>query len=161
AYFGFLKENKTSDRGMALRSAHRPYRAALAESALLTLGAPVFLLALAIWFLPCFIPWLINKSLKLYVGYSAVVKIFIGMITFPLAIWAVYTAALRVNGSALQALAAVGGIILLGLFSESYLQLAQNMQARRRAFLLPADKAEKLMNMREHIARRLRAAPAG
>jgi 1-acyl-sn-glycerol-3-phosphate acyltransferase len=158
AYFDFLKENKTSDRGIALRSVRRPYRAALAESALLTLGAPVFLPALAIWFLPCFIPWLINKSLKLYVGYSAVVKIFFGMITFPLAIWAVWAAALRVSGSTLQALVAVVGMILLGFFCESYLRLVQNVQARRSAFLLPADKAEKLMDMREQIAHRLRAA---
>ena len=155
-FFDLLKEYKTSDKGVALRNARRPYRAAMVEAALLTLGAPVILPALAIWFLPCFIPWLINKSLKLYVGYSAVVKIFVGMITFPLAIWAVYTAALHVSGSVLTAPAAVGGMILLGFFCESYLELAQSMQARMQAFRLPAEKAEKLIQMREAIARRLR-----
>lgn len=159
-YFEVLKENRALDKGIALRSARRPYRATLAESALLTLGAPVFLPAIACWFLPCFIPWAVNKSLKLYVGYSAVVKIFFGIITFPLAIWAVYAAALRVSGGVLPALAAVGGMILLGFFCESYLQLAQNMAARMRAFLLPPETVGKLNEMRENIARRLRAASA-
>ena len=156
AYFDLLKEYKTSDKGVALRNARHPYHAAMAEAALLTLGAPVILPALAIWFLPCFIPWLINKSLKLYVGYSAVVKIFFGMITFPLAIWAVYAAALRASDSVVAATAAVGGMVLLGFLGESYLKLLQNMQARMQAFRLPTEKAEKLIQMRENIARRLR-----
>lgn len=57
----------------------------------LIVGFPLTLVGLAFWFLPCFIPWWLNKKLNLYIGYSSTVKVLAGFfITFPLAIWGVW-----------------------------------------------------------------------
>ena len=55
---------------------------------LLAAGFLPFLAGYLFWFLPCFLPWWVNKKLDLYIGYSSTVKIFIGFFTFPAALWA-------------------------------------------------------------------------
>lgn len=85
-------------------------------------GFPLFMAGMVFWFLPCFIPWWLNKKLNLYIGYSSTVKVLAGFfITFPLAIWGVW----RIGLPYFTAWWMFPGVLvvfgLLGLFCEQYL----------------------------------------
>ena len=88
----------------------------------LILGFPLFLAGMAFWFLPCFIPWWLNKKLNLYIGYSSTVKVLAGFfVTFPLAIWGIW----RLGRPYFTEWWMFPGVLIafgvLGLFCERYL----------------------------------------
>ena len=92
------------------------------DYALLVLGFPFFLVGMAFWFLPCFLPWWINKRMNLYIGYSSTVKVLVGFfITFPLAIWAVWRIGRPYYTEWWQFPVVLCIFVLLGWFCERYL----------------------------------------
>lgn len=128
AYFALLEKHGLSDRGICEVQSTK-YEVRLAG---LVLGFPVFAAAYIFWFLPCYLPWLLNKKMNLYIGYSATVKVVAGMLTFPLALWGWYRLA-RVGGlEAGWAWAALSGFVVLGYFVDIYQDWWQGWQAVRR-----------------------------
>lgn len=117
AYFQKLRGYGIRDAGVARAAAATPIWLSVV---LLLLGAPLALAAAFIWFLPCFFPWAINRASGLYVGYSSTVKLLMGMVFFPLAMWGLY----RLTSIWLPQpwpWAALAIAPLLGLFLERYL----------------------------------------
>ncbi len=88
----------------------------------LLMGFPLFALGIAFWFLPCFIPYWLNKRLRLYVGYSATVMVTAGIVVFPLYGWAIFRAALGAGFSAGETAAGMAALTALGAFVERYLE---------------------------------------
>ncbi|MCS7035837.1 MAG: 1-acyl-sn-glycerol-3-phosphate acyltransferase [Saprospiraceae bacterium] len=86
----------------------------------LLLGSPLFAVGAVFWFLPCFIPYWLNRRLNLYVGYSATVMVVAGIVVFPLYGWAAFRVARWAGLSAGAAVAALTALTALGLFVEWY-----------------------------------------
>ena len=151
-YFEALQAANISDDG--LKSLANPATDAQKklDTLLLFLGIPFFLAGYAFWWLPCFLPWLLTKKMKLYVGYDSNVKMLAGLFTFPLALWGAYRVALHFYGSAGWGLAAMALVVLLGLFAEQYMDLAHWWKARKTAEAL-RQKGPKLFN--ELLERRM------
>jgi glycerol-3-phosphate O-acyltransferase/dihydroxyacetone phosphate acyltransferase len=154
-YYQLLQGYKVDDQTVAMRGAPGGWLATFANAFILTLGAPLFLLGAAFWFLPCFLPWLLNRRLNFYIGYSSTVKILAGLITFPAALWAAYRVLFQVTGSPWQATAGSGALVLLGYFCEYYLGWAANMLSRIKAFRLPVDKAAMLLQLRNAMLKQI------
>ncbi len=117
AYFHKLNDYGIRDAGVARVASAPPLWLSVV---LLLLGAPLALAAALVWFLPCFFPWAINRASGLYVGYSSTVKLLMGIIFFPVAIWGLYklTALWLPRPWPWAALVAAP---LLGLFLERYM----------------------------------------
>jgi len=129
AYFALLEKHGLSDLGICeVRSTK--YEVRLAG---LVLGFPVFAVAYLFWFLPCYLPWLLNKKMALYIGYSATVKVVVGMLTFPLALWGWYRLALVAGLGPGGAWAALAGFVALGFFVDTYQDWWRDWRAVRRA----------------------------
>lgn len=129
AYFQQLQKRRLSDAAVvAALKPGLPLRYAW-NAFLLLLGFPFFLAGYAFWFLPCFIPWLVNKSLKFYIGYSTTVKMLVGLFTFPPALWGACRLAELggVPGSWSWLAVLLAG--LLGLFVEQYQDLFRRFRA--------------------------------
>lgn len=89
-YFDELGNAGLSDLGLKAWTAPNAARQSFTDAFLLAAGFLPFAIGYAFWFLPCYLPWLLNKKLGLYVGYSSTIKIFAGFITFPIALLAAY-----------------------------------------------------------------------
>lgn len=130
-----------------------------AEGIFLLLGLPLFALGWAVWFLPCWLPWLLARRLRLYVGYDCTVKVLAGFFTFPVGLWAAATA-IRWLGFCQTWPSSLVWMALLaaGLFAERYLDIWQRVrerwQARRVAQQFPAQ-VEVLTRQRAAIMARL------
>lgn len=140
AYFQELEKHGLQDRGLALINKPNASLRTAYEAFMLALGAPFFLAGYAAWFLPCFVPWLIAKRLKLYVGYDSTVKILAGLfISFPLALWAYF----RLAGAYLpNAWCVWSGLLLLiglGWLTEQYQGIFDSFRLRWKT--LSADRA--------------------
>jgi glycerol-3-phosphate O-acyltransferase/dihydroxyacetone phosphate acyltransferase len=161
-YWQQLQTAGLNDVGLAdLKSGGRP----VAQVLILLLGFPFFLAGAAFWFLPCALPWLLDRLLKLYVGYSSTVKILLGLITFPLALWVAYRVGAAYGGHFGWGLTAVALAIGFGLLAERYLDVwkrfAARLQAGRYARRQP-QAAEELLDARRSIVERIEAAePVG
>ena len=119
-YFEGLKKEGLSDLGICTSTSGRKNRQTLADSLLLVAGLIPFFAGYLFWFLPCFLPWWLNKKLDLYVGYGSTIKIFAGLITFPLAWWAACKYLPWLTGIALPCWSILLGTIALGYFVEWY-----------------------------------------
>lgn len=86
----------------------------------LLLGFPLFAVGGAFWFLPCFIPYWLNRRLKLYIGYSATVMVVAGIVVFPLYGWAAFRMARMAGLSVGEAMALLTALAASGLFVERY-----------------------------------------
>lgn len=87
-YFETMTNAGLTDLGLRSWLSPQANRQTFADMFLLAAGFFPFLAGYLFWFLPCFLPWWVNKKLDLYIGYSSTVKIFIGFFTFPAALWA-------------------------------------------------------------------------
>lgn len=114
-----------------LRRARIPYAAFFAakragaqvwQAPFWVIGAPVALLGLAWWFLPCWAPWALKRRLGLYVGYSPVVKMLAGLFTFGAALWAAWRLGAYAGGSAWYGLFAVAFAAVAGLWADAWLE---------------------------------------
>ena len=116
---------------------------------LLACGLPFFLAGYLFWLLPCYLPWLLAKKMKLYIGYDSNVKTLAGSIIFGLALyWAPRWMGLHNQWSAaLLALIAVG----LGYFAEWYMERAGKWLAYRRVDQLDAESKHTLQAQRQEI----------
>lgn len=119
------------------------------QTALLILGFPFFAAGWLFWFLPCYLPWLLARKLKLYIGYDSNVKILAGSLTFGLALaWAPWFAGAHDQWAA-------GGVMLccvaLGYFAEEYLDLLNGWKAFRRFRSIPKEEQIILHDQRQEI----------
>lgn len=153
SYFEDLHAADITDEGLVL--AAEPAPRAWYEALLLLVGAPLGLLGLAAWFLPCFLPWLLNRQLKLYVGYSSTVKIVAGILTFPLAFWGMWRLGLALGGTPWHGLGALAGFVFLGFYTEQYFDLLRRFRARRAALGLAARSREEMLKRRQEIIQNL------
>lgn len=128
-YFNDLKTARLSDLGIKMWTANTSART-FADSFLLVLGLPFFLVGYLFWLLPCYLPWLLNKKMGLYVGYSSTVKMLAGFITFPLALWAAYRFLPGWLGWPGTGLLLLVLLVLLGYFAEYYLDIARCARER-------------------------------
>ncbi len=132
-YFESLHRSGLTDRGLRCWSAPNAGWRAFADSFILIAGLLPFLAGYAFWFLPCFLPWWLNKKLDLYVGYSSTVKMGVGLLTFPLALWAAYRFFPAWTGWQHYGPAFVLLAVVLGLWAERYATVARRTRERLRA----------------------------
>jgi glycerol-3-phosphate O-acyltransferase / dihydroxyacetone phosphate acyltransferase len=125
AYFTTLQTTPLQDAGV--RSHLHPADGAqkLQEVTLLIVGLPFFLTGYLFWWLPCFLPGLLARRLKLYIGYDSNVKMLAGLFTFPLALWVAFRTASHFLPNGWWALGSIVALTLLGYFAEGYLEIAQ------------------------------------
>ncbi|MFN0036170.1 MAG: 1-acyl-sn-glycerol-3-phosphate acyltransferase [Saprospiraceae bacterium] len=124
----------------------------------------VLLVGYGFWFLPCWLPWLLAKRLKLYVGYDSNVKMLAGLFTFPLALWGGWELAFWLFGSSLLAWAALAALAALGYFAEWYLDKARLWRECRAARFFQKENPaewEKLCAKRAEIMRQINRLDAG
>ena len=91
AYQVALKTSGITDAGLKNFLVPPSSGRMLLDKMLLVAGFVPFAIGYGFWFLPCYLPWLLAKKLKLYVGYDSNVKVLASMITFPLALWTAST----------------------------------------------------------------------
>ena len=116
-YFTKIQQEQLTDYGLSMRSNY----AAILRPIVLLLLTPFFLLGYGFWFLPCWLPWLLCKRLKLYIGYGSNVKVLSGLFTFPLALWGGWVLAFKLLGNSLLAWGALVFLIACGLLAEIFM----------------------------------------
>jgi len=94
---------------------------------------PFFLLGYGFWFLPCWLPCLLCKRLKLYPGYDSNIKMLAGLFTFLFALWGGWKLAFWLWGSSLWAWAALVVLVLCGYLAEVFMDNAKRWQEGRAA----------------------------
>lgn len=132
-YFDELKNAGVSGLGLRIFAAPNAGIRTFLEGLILIVAFLPFAAGYCFWFLPCYLPWLVNKKLDLYIGYSSTVKIAVGLFTFPLALWAASKWLPALSGLPGAGVAIALSFIALGLFAERYLDLAKKMRERMRA----------------------------
>ncbi|MCC6461740.1 MAG: 1-acyl-sn-glycerol-3-phosphate acyltransferase [Saprospiraceae bacterium] len=158
AYFKALEQHQVSDAGLVEALCPSARRRQAADAALLLLGLPVVTLPALWWFLPCYLPWWINKKLGLYIGYSSTIKIMTSLFLFPLALWGGYRLAAAFVPYPGLVLAAA---LVLGLVAERYLDVFHRFRARQQA-LRKGPALHTLAALRQAVLDALRqAVPAG
>lgn len=123
AYFAALEKAGLTDAGLSYNVKH-PVSSIQYPISLLLL-APFFLLGYGFWFLPCYLPALLCKRLKLYPGYDSNVKMLAGLFTFPLALWAGWKLAFWLFNSSLWAWAALLVLIACGYLAEVFMDIGR------------------------------------
>lgn len=143
SYFDALKEDRLSDLGVKSWTTPAVGRQVFADSFRLVAGFLPFAAGYAFWFLPCYLPWLLNKKLDFYIGYGSTVKMLAGLITFPMALWAAYRFLPGLldwpNGGWLIVLLLAG----LGFFAEYYMDWARRTSERFKTGRFAASNREK------------------
>lgn len=148
AYFHLLETAHLTDAGVcaAQRSATDWRWAGLA------LGFPLFAAGYLFWFLPCYLPWLLNKKMGLYIGYSSTVKIAAGIFVFPIVWWGWYRLALLAGAGSGLAWAGLATLTILGYFVETYQDWFRQAQARYRAKRLAQTSPDRWRDLQKHRA---------
>jgi len=153
-YFDDLKKHRVHDAGIAHADGGQPVWFSVL---FLLLGSPVAIPAALFWFLPCFLPWLINRLSGLYIGYSSTIKLLGGIVFFPLAFWGLYrVAAFRLPNP--WPWVAVLVAPLAGLFLERYLDLWLTVKQRLSLKNLDQKTVQNLIARRRNLVDRLTAA---
>jgi 1-acyl-sn-glycerol-3-phosphate acyltransferase len=157
-YFERLQNEKLTDLGIKSCTAKNASWQTFTDTLLLVLGFLPFAAGYAFWFLPCWLPWFLNKKLDLYIGYSSTVKMAAGLITFPLALWAAHRFLPGLVGWPGSGWLFVLLAVALGLFAERYTDVArrawQRLKAGRFAQKEP-EKFEALAALRREILEQL------
>ena len=157
SYFDQLETLHLSDEGVEAFSSDQGGIQLMTDGLRIALGFPFFLSGYLIWFLPCFLPWLLAKRLKLYIGYDSNVKILAGLFTFPLAMWGIF----KIFRLWFEAPGAWVGLLccaVLGLFAERYMDILRRFQARQKAAVEAAKNPagfSRLVQMRNAILTKL------
>lgn len=158
-YFAALEKTGLTDAGLAYRVKH-PVSSIQYPVALLLL-APFFLLGYGFWFLPCYLPALLCKRLKLYPGYDSNVKMLTGLFTFPLALWGGWKLAFWLFGGSLWAWAALPVLVACGYLAEVFMDIGRRWWEGRWSRFFQRQNPEawqELSSTREGIIRQLFAA---
>ena len=148
AYFAQIDQLGITDAGLLAHTRPQATLRALGDGLFLLVGLPLFLAGQVYWFLPCFLPWLLNRQLKLYIGYSSTVKVLAGLFTFPLAAWGVFKLAFLLTGHTGYAWAILAALFLSGFFLEKYLDVYKRFTEQRRA-------AKKVSDTKALLSKRL------
>ena len=132
SYFADLQAAHLKDEGLENnpRSASGP---TFLTTFFLTLGFPFFGLGYAFWWLPCFLPWLLAKQLKLYVGYDSTLKILSGAIVFPLWLCGAFRLVKHFSDNTGLTLLALVVLILLAFFTEQYQDAFRRFREKQKA----------------------------
>jgi len=147
AYFSLLEKHGLSDKGICdVRRAK-----SAARLAGLALGSPLYVATYLFWFLPCYLPWLLNKKANLYIGYSATVKVVVGMLTFPLALWGWYRLARFSGLDSAWAWGVLAAFTALGFFAEKYQDWWREWRALRRVKMEKPEVVEAIRKMRSEV----------
>jgi 1-acyl-sn-glycerol-3-phosphate acyltransferase len=132
-YFESLDRWGLTDEGVAAAADPHANTRNISDGLRLALGFPFFLLGYACWFLPCYLPWLLNKKMNIYIGYSTTVKFLAGLFVFPLAFWALYRVAFYISNETIIAFGALITAIFLGNFTERFLDVQHRFRAGQKA----------------------------
>lgn len=143
-YCSELDKLGISDAGLAAAMSPDFQRRQLTDGLILLVAAPAALLAGAFWLLPCGLPYLVEKRLKLYIGYGATVKFLVGLFTFPLAFWTAFQVAEGFFQNQIFAWATLAALVLSGLFLEKMLDRWARFRAGQKAGRLPRRVLESL-----------------
>ncbi len=146
-YFKQLDEFAVSDAGVAAAAAPGSTWIIFRNALLLLAGLPFFLAGYAFWFLPCFLPWLLNKRMNLYIGYSSAVKTLAGLITFPLALWGAYRLGKLAFHESWLALVVPVAAIFLGLLTERWLKVATRFRDHWKARAFARKRVNEFSNL--------------
>ena len=121
-YFSTIGRLKLTDRGIGdfLKK-----RKIATPAVAVAVGAPFAAVGAVCWFLPCFLPWLTVRLLKIYPGYDATVKFLTGLFTVPLGGWAIFRMARRVGLSDWQSMSCVALAVVFGLISWQWWLILQ------------------------------------
>ncbi len=153
-YFQTLQSTGLQDKGLAETQRRTGSLSNFWTAFVLTLGSPLFLLGYTFWWLPCFIPWLINKKLNLYIGYGSTIKIVIGALVFPLWLWGAYRLIRHFSASSGLAFFILTLLIVLAFFTELYQdEFRQFREKLKAAFFAKKEPAawNELLNKRAEI----------
>ena len=118
---------------------------------LVTTGLPLFLLFAVLWTPPCFIPWWISRVSGLYIGYHGLVKMLLGFITFPIALWGVYTLVFHFTQNIWLSLATLPAFFLIGYFGEYYLDAWQRLRASGKVRLASREVVKSLIDRMQNL----------
>ena len=158
AYFDQLAQHGLSEQGLAAFTAPDAGPKTLSDGLRLALGLPFFMVGYGFWFLPCYLPGLVAKKLKLYIGYDSNVKILVGLFTFPPMLWGAWRLAMHYLADGWQALGVVLLFIALGFYAERYLDVLRRVRERQKVAVLArkqADMVKELEKMRRECVRLL------
>ena len=133
-YFTAIQKAGLTDTGVYFQSNYtkKPDVFYLTPFILLVIS-PLFLLGYGFWFLPCWLPWLLAKQMKVYVGYESNIKMLAGLFTFPLALWAGWKLAFSLFESSLWAWVALAIFIFCGFVAEAFMDIATRWWEWRKA----------------------------
>lgn len=147
SYFETLENAGVSEKGLAIAANKTASVSIIQTVFLLVAGFPAFLLGYGFWFLPCYLPWLLVKKMKLYIGYDSTVKVLSGLFTFSLAMWGAYKAATFFLGSSAWGLLVLAGLILSGYIAARYLDVLQLWREKTAAFRLKNKDATRFLSL--------------
>lgn len=153
-YQEMLDSCRQSDRGVWMHGRLRGR-----QIAGIVAGFPFFITGYALWFLPCYLPWLLNKKLGLYIGYGSTVKILAGLFTFPPAIWGMYRLGWAITGHFALSLAFIGACIIVGLIAEQYTDAWKSVRSSLHFRNLQVAEQIKLREQRDKVYARLISEP--
>ena len=132
-YFTALQAAGLRDAGVKAATQTQLGTTALLSSFFLTVGFPFFLVGYAFWWLPLFLPGLLAKKLRLYVGYDSNIKTLAGMLTIPLWLWAAYRAVQHWSDNSGLSWLILIGCIALAFFAERYMDVFKRFWAKMQA----------------------------
>ncbi|MDZ4678839.1 MAG: 1-acyl-sn-glycerol-3-phosphate acyltransferase [Saprospiraceae bacterium] len=162
-YSATLEKAGLTDAGVNYQSDNpKNWGGFLTRAYLFLLIAPFALIGYPFWFLPCWLPSLLCKRLKLYPGYDSNVKMLAGLFTFPLALWGGWELAFWIWGSSLWAWVALAVLVFCGYGFEAFSDIAQIWRERRAARLFQEKQPrqwEKISAQRNEIFKEMLAGP--
>lgn len=145
-YFSALQQAGLSDEGLSAPKNRQGQRLAM-----LIAGVPLFFAGGLFWWLPCYLPALLAKKMKLYIGFDGIVKMLAGFFTFPLALWGAYRLARWAGATAWQGWAVLAALALAGYFLEWYQGKWRQFQAVRCVKQAPIQVRQYSLEQREAI----------
>lgn len=120
-YFAALNSINLTDRGVSnFLKKRQIWTAAIG----LAIGAPFAAAGATVWFLPCFLPWLAVRFLKIYPGYDATIKFLMGIFTVPLGGWAVFYFFKKLGLNGWQSMGCVALAVVFGLVAWQWCRAA-------------------------------------
>lgn len=150
-YFGYLAEAGVTDRSVVEATHSGVMLQNILNALFLAVFFPVFGVGWLFWFLPCYLPAALARKLKLYVGYDSNVKILVGIFTFSGIWWLLYRTGKYWLHSSWWAAALIPVSILLGYFTEKYVEVAGRFFNRFRAMRLPSTQLKMLLQVRNEL----------
>lgn len=152
AYFEMLEKNAATEEGLAGFSGSRHQ---FMQLLMIIAVFPIFVAGYAFWWLPCYLPALLAKKLKLYAGYDSNVKLLAGLFTFPLALWGAFRLARFTGLNDLFAWGVLLALLLLACFLEQFLDVWYKWRKVQQVKSIPAAITQKLLDQRAAILARI------